>query len=29
LAPSDFHVFGPLKNHLSGKYFADDGEVIT
>jgi histone-lysine N-methyltransferase SETMAR len=24
LAPSDFHVFGPLKNNLGGKRFADD-----
>jgi hypothetical protein len=27
LTPSDFHLFGPLKNHLSGKHFADDKEV--
>jgi len=27
LAPSDYHLFGPLKNHLGGKHFADDGEV--
>jgi hypothetical protein len=24
LAPDDFHLSGPLKNHLGGKYFADD-----
>jgi hypothetical protein len=29
LAPSDFHLFGPLKNHLGGKRFADDEEVET
>jgi hypothetical protein len=29
LAPSDFHLFGPLKNHLGGKCFADDKEVET
>jgi hypothetical protein len=29
LAPSDFHLFGPLKNHLGGKHFADDKEVET
>jgi len=27
LAPSDFHVFGPLKDALSGKQFWDDDEV--
>jgi histone-lysine N-methyltransferase SETMAR len=27
LAPSDFHLFGPLKKHLSGRRFATDGEV--
>jgi hypothetical protein len=27
LAPSDFHLFGPLKNHLGGKCFTDDEEV--
>jgi hypothetical protein len=27
LAPSDFHLFGPLKNHLGGKRFADDEKV--
>jgi histone-lysine N-methyltransferase SETMAR len=29
LAPSDFHLFGPLKNHLGGKHFADDEKVET
>jgi hypothetical protein len=29
LAPSDFHLFGPLKNHLGGERFADDEEVET
>ena len=24
LAPSDFHLFGPLKHHLSGERFPDD-----
>jgi histone-lysine N-methyltransferase SETMAR len=28
LAPSDFHLFGPLKKHLGGKSFADE-EVET
>jgi histone-lysine N-methyltransferase SETMAR len=28
-APSDFHLFGPLKNHLGGKSFTDDKEVET
>jgi hypothetical protein len=27
LAPSDFHLFGPLKNHLGGKRFVDDEEA--
>jgi hypothetical protein len=27
LAPSDFHLFGPLKNHLDGKCFTDDKKV--
>ena len=27
LAPSDYHVFGPLKDALSGTQFRDDGEV--
>jgi histone-lysine N-methyltransferase SETMAR len=29
LAPSDFHLFGPLKNQLGGKCFTDDEEVET
>jgi histone-lysine N-methyltransferase SETMAR len=29
LAPSDFHVFGPLKKHMCGKRFADDEEDET
>jgi histone-lysine N-methyltransferase SETMAR len=29
LAPSDFHLFGRLKNHLGGKSFADDEEIET
>jgi histone-lysine N-methyltransferase SETMAR len=29
LAPSDFHLFGPLKNYPGGKRFADDEEVET
>jgi histone-lysine N-methyltransferase SETMAR len=28
LAPSDFHLFGPLKNHLGGRHFEDDNAVI-
>ena len=27
LAPLDFHLFGPLKEHLQGHKFADDNEV--
>jgi hypothetical protein len=27
LAPSDFHLFGPLKNALRGHRFADDDEM--
>ena len=27
LAPSDFHLFGPLKERLRGQKFADDNEV--
>jgi hypothetical protein len=27
LAPGDFHLFGPLKNHLGGKCFADGEDV--
>jgi hypothetical protein len=29
LAPSDFHLFGPLKNHFGDKRFADDEEIET
>jgi histone-lysine N-methyltransferase SETMAR len=29
LAPSDFHLFGLLRNHLGDKRFVDDGEVKT
>jgi len=28
LAPSDFHLFGPMKEHLRGHKFADDDEVM-
>ncbi|GBN42571.1 hypothetical protein AVEN_37991-1, partial [Araneus ventricosus] len=27
LAPSDFHLFGPLKQYLGVKHFSDDGDV--
>jgi hypothetical protein len=27
LAHSDFHLFGPLKNHLGGRCFTDDEKV--
>jgi hypothetical protein len=27
LAPTDFHLLGPLKNHRDGKHFADDKEA--
>jgi histone-lysine N-methyltransferase SETMAR len=27
LAPSDFHLFGPLKDALRGRRFADDEEL--
>ena len=27
MAPSDFHLFGPMKEHLQGQRFADDDEV--
>jgi transposase len=27
LAPSDFHLFGPLKKHLGGRRFTTDSEV--
>jgi histone-lysine N-methyltransferase SETMAR len=29
LAPSDFHLCGPLRNHLGEKHFTDDEEVET
>jgi hypothetical protein len=29
MGPSDLHMFGPLKNHLGGRRFADDEEVET
>lgn len=28
LAPSDYHLFGPLKEHLRGKHFRNDEEVM-
>ena len=28
LAPSDFHLFGPLKSHLRGNHFDSDAAVI-
>ncbi|GFN73735.1 histone-lysine N-methyltransferase SETMAR [Plakobranchus ocellatus] len=28
LAPSNFHLFGPLKRHLGGKKFEDEDELI-
>jgi hypothetical protein len=28
LAPSDFHLFGPMKEHLQGQKYADDNEVM-
>jgi hypothetical protein len=28
LAPSDFHLFGSLKEYLWGQKFPDDNEVI-
>jgi hypothetical protein len=28
LAPNDFHLFGPPKNHCSGKHFAADDEEV-
>ena len=28
LAPSDFHLFGPMKEHLRGQKFADINEVM-
>ena len=29
LAPSDFHLFGPLKESLRGRHFSSDKEVKT
>jgi hypothetical protein len=29
LAPSDFHLFGQLKNHLGSKCFTDNKKVET
>jgi hypothetical protein len=26
--PSDFHLFGPLNEHLRGRTFVDDNEVM-
>jgi len=28
MAPSDFHLFGPMKEHLRGQKFAVDDEVM-
>ena len=28
MAPSDFHLFGPMKEHLQGQNFADVYEVM-
>jgi len=28
MAPSDFHLFGPMKEHLGGQKFADNDEVM-
>ena len=28
MAPSDFHLFGPMKEHLWGQKFADDNDVM-
>ena len=28
MAPSDFHLFGPMKEHLRHQKFADDEEVM-
>jgi hypothetical protein len=27
LAPSDYHLFGPVKDALRGRHFADDDEL--
>jgi hypothetical protein len=29
LAPSDYHLFGPMKGYLGGKRFENNGEVIA
>ncbi|GFO14755.1 histone-lysine N-methyltransferase SETMAR [Plakobranchus ocellatus] len=29
LAPSDFHLFGPLKRHLGGMAFETEDDVIS
>ena len=29
LAPSDYHLFGPMKRHLSGQRFNDDDELVN
>jgi hypothetical protein len=29
LAPSDYHLFGPVKGFLGGKIFQNNGEVIA
>jgi histone-lysine N-methyltransferase SETMAR len=29
LAPSDYHIFSPLKDAIGGKTFEDDEEVIS
>ena len=28
MVPSDFHLFGPMKEHLWGQKFADDDKVM-
>ena len=28
MVQSDFHLFGPMKEHLRGQKFADDDEVM-
>ena len=28
MAPSDFHLFRPMKEHLRGQKFADDDELM-
>ena len=28
LAPSDYHLFGPMKRHLSGQRFTDDDDLV-